>query len=345
MTARPTVAVVILNYNYARFVGEAIGSALAQCTPFDQLLVVNDGSTDDSMAVIGAHAGSVEVLDIANRGQLGAGLAALDRLRTDYVHFLDADDLATPELVAEVREVLAAAPAKVQFQLTGMDESGQPLDSVFPTYPPGYDAAQMREDNQTLGFYLCPPTSANVFSVAALRQLDASRLQWRAPLDGTPALVMPYLGEVVSLNRPLARYRVHGSSDSQHSRPTPEVLDRDRERFARQWGEAERLVPGLRRPPTASTLFEAELALNRAALGESRPTPRVVWQYVKGVGASRFDSRRKVLLTGWAAAVGVAGTHRRRRMVYARRSPVNRSGPLQKAVSLVLHRGRTSPRG
>ena len=61
--ADPTIDVVILNYNYGRFVAEAIDSALAQTRPFGRVIVVNDGSTDDSLARIAPFARQATVVD------------------------------------------------------------------------------------------------------------------------------------------------------------------------------------------------------------------------------------------------------------------------------------------
>lgn len=54
----PSVALVVLSYNYGRFVAQAIESALQQTRPYDQLIVIDDGSTDDSRAVLDAIAGA-----------------------------------------------------------------------------------------------------------------------------------------------------------------------------------------------------------------------------------------------------------------------------------------------
>src|SRR5689334_5017770 len=87
-TANVTVALVVLSYNYGRFVAQAIDSALRQTTPYDQIIVVDDGSEDDSRFVLDHYRGRVELLYKPNGGQLSAALYALDRVRCDYVHYL-----------------------------------------------------------------------------------------------------------------------------------------------------------------------------------------------------------------------------------------------------------------
>src|SRR5262245_16836752 len=62
-------AAIVLNYNYAAFVADAVESVLKQSRPFDEVIVVNDGSTDNSLEVLEAYADRARVLDIPNGGQ------------------------------------------------------------------------------------------------------------------------------------------------------------------------------------------------------------------------------------------------------------------------------------
>src|SRR5690606_10573340 len=72
---RPLVSVIVPNYNYARFLGAAIESALAQTYEPIEVIVVDDGSTDDSRHVIAGFGNRVRALFQENRGQAGANLA------------------------------------------------------------------------------------------------------------------------------------------------------------------------------------------------------------------------------------------------------------------------------
>src|ERR1700722_18169089 len=88
----PLVSVVVLNWNYARFVGAAIDSIRSQDYPHFECLVIDNGSTDDSRAVITRHIDgdarfSVLFLD-KNQGMMGAWQIALDRVKGEFVTFL-----------------------------------------------------------------------------------------------------------------------------------------------------------------------------------------------------------------------------------------------------------------
>src|ERR1700722_18250365 len=160
-----TLAVVIPNYNYAKFLPKTLESVLAQDPMFDEIVVVDDGSTDHSLKILEEYGDKIKVVSIPNGGQLGACCRGIQATKSNYIYTLDADDFAAPGLVARLRSVLIAGrPAKVQFQLSGVDVNGTSLGSTFPIYPAGYSAATMRRDDRERGNHFCPPTSGNVFS-------------------------------------------------------------------------------------------------------------------------------------------------------------------------------------
>ena len=100
MTA-PLVSVLIPCFNAERFVGAALESVLAQTYAPIEVIVVNDGSSDGSAAVLAAFcARGVMVIDQENAGQCAAANRALAEARGAYIKFFDADDLLDPEMIA-----------------------------------------------------------------------------------------------------------------------------------------------------------------------------------------------------------------------------------------------------
>jgi glycosyltransferase involved in cell wall biosynthesis len=108
------VSAVMPNYNHARLIPEALASLLAQTHPYDEILVVDDGSADDSVAVVEAlaarHARLRLVRHPVNRGAVAAMNTGLAEARGDYVHFAAADDHFGPTLVAQAAAMLDAHP-------------------------------------------------------------------------------------------------------------------------------------------------------------------------------------------------------------------------------------------
>ncbi len=103
----PTVSILIPCFNAERWLAATIESALQQTWPEKEVIVINDGSTDGSLAEARRFEGrGVRVLDQANAGAAAARNAGLRAARGDYVQFLDADDLLAPDKIAEQMRLL-----------------------------------------------------------------------------------------------------------------------------------------------------------------------------------------------------------------------------------------------
>ena len=98
---KPLVSVIIPCYNAEPWVAAAVDSALAQTWTQIEVIAVNDGSTDASLAALrGISHPGLTVIDQPNRGAAAARNAGLAAARGQYIQFLDADDLLTPGKVA-----------------------------------------------------------------------------------------------------------------------------------------------------------------------------------------------------------------------------------------------------
>jgi glycosyltransferase involved in cell wall biosynthesis len=104
------VSIIIDNYNYGRFVADAINSALTQTYRNCEVIVVDDGSQDDSREVIAGFGDRVKAIFKRNGGQASAFNAALAKCSGDVICFLDADDVFLPPKVERVVEGMATCP-------------------------------------------------------------------------------------------------------------------------------------------------------------------------------------------------------------------------------------------
>lgn len=110
------VSVLIAACNAAAYIAEAIDSVRNQTCPPDEIVVIDDGSSDGTRAIIEGFGGNVVSLSQPNRGQAAALNAALATATGDLLGFCDADDLWTPR--------------KLEIQKDLLEKSGQ-VDAVF----------------------------------------------------------------------------------------------------------------------------------------------------------------------------------------------------------------------
>jgi glycosyltransferase involved in cell wall biosynthesis len=131
MDQQPLVSVIIDNYNYGRFLGTAIDSALNQTYRNIEVIVVDDGSTDHSRAVMTSYADKIVPVFKQNGGQASAFNAGFEVSRGDLICFLDADDIMLPTRVETAVQILNQHPNAgwSYHQLGLMDEAGNPFET------------------------------------------------------------------------------------------------------------------------------------------------------------------------------------------------------------------------
>jgi glycosyltransferase involved in cell wall biosynthesis len=209
------VSIVVTNYNYARYLPSAIDSALAQRYPHVEVIVVDDGSTDDSREIIARYGDRIVTVLKPNGGMASTYNAGLDALRGDIVIFLDADDMLLAEAVTEVVRAFAdQRVAKVHWPLTVIDADGVPLARRVPAGELSegdfLDALVERGPNA----YLSPPTSGNAWRRSFLQSvLPMPEAEFRQHADIYLCTLAPIFGTVKLVEQPLSLYRVHGSND------------------------------------------------------------------------------------------------------------------------------------
>ena len=210
--SEPLVSIIIGNYNYERFVTQAVESALAQTYPAVEVVVVDDGSTDGSRALLEPYRDRVRLIFKSNGGATSTLEAGWAQATGEIIMFLDADDMLRPDAVAAIVAAWTPDRVKVQFPLTVIDAEARPLGFV-PAATRPLDDARIRDLLRRHGIYPTPPTSGNAYArrfVAALFPLD--RRRFPIGVDGALNAVAPLYGSVVSLGTSLGYYRVHGNN-------------------------------------------------------------------------------------------------------------------------------------
>ncbi len=137
---KPLVSIIIPNYNHARYVGDAIHSVLSQTHPGFEIIVVDDGSTDDSRQVIGEFGEKVRAIYKDNAGLSAARNTGIEAAQGDYIGVLDADDMYEPRFIEILLGCLEEAPDAdgIHCGYRFVDHQNQPLPQVEARdVPPG----------------------------------------------------------------------------------------------------------------------------------------------------------------------------------------------------------------
>jgi glycosyltransferase involved in cell wall biosynthesis len=127
------VSIMMPAYNAERFIGQAIESALVQSYPYWELVVVDDGSTDQTSKIVTGFADTrIKVFHQSNGGEAAARNTALRQMTGEYLAFLDADDLYLPEHLESTVDYLQSHPEYDAVYSDGfyIDEKGSQLKGL-----------------------------------------------------------------------------------------------------------------------------------------------------------------------------------------------------------------------
>ncbi len=207
---------LINNFNYAQHVGDAVESALRQTVAFDEIVVVDDGSTDESLHLLSRRFGGnerVRVVAKPNAGQLSCFNEGFRAARGDVVCFLDADDLYEPNYLEELLKVYQRQ-SECDFVLSGYRLTGKAEGEVLLA-PKDLDLGYSVLLALCLSKWVGSPTSC----LSARRRILEKVLplpyaeQWRTSADDCLLYGSSVAGaRKFFLAQPLVRYRIHGGN-------------------------------------------------------------------------------------------------------------------------------------
>lgn len=241
----PRVSCMITCYNYGRFLDECVESCLRQSHAVHEVVVVDDGSTDDSAERLRRwqeRDPRVVVVSQANAGISAATVAGLERCRGDVILLVDADDRCAPERAAAVIAAMRVPtadglPGWVHHPLRKFSERQADLGTM-PTYvaglPQGWFGTEVAATGESR---LATPTSG----LALRRELLSRILPLDVHRDTAQDIqfwhLLPLSAVGTWIAQPLADYRVHGGSDSAGAGAdlltTPKLIRRQRIRCER----------------------------------------------------------------------------------------------------------------
>jgi glycosyltransferase involved in cell wall biosynthesis len=210
------VSIIISNYNYQRFLRWAIDSALNQTYPNIEVIVVDDGSTDNSRALIESYGDRIISVLKDNGGQASACNAGFAIAGGQVVIFLDGDDALLPDTVRLVVAAFEAHPGavKVQYRQRYVDAHGKPTGDIEPACYQPMLSGDMRRRILKFHQYIWPTTSGNAFTSAVLRKIfPIPETLYRGVPDTHLCNLSVMFGPIISLDEVGVLYRVHGDNN------------------------------------------------------------------------------------------------------------------------------------
>jgi glycosyltransferase involved in cell wall biosynthesis len=252
----PTVSVIVAAYNYGRFLAAALESVLAQTFADFEVIVVNDGSTDDTSEVVIPYLTDprVRYYRTDHLGQPGAKNLGIRFARTSLVAFLDADDLWLPRKLEKQMAVLRADPGLgvVYARRLLIDEQGRQLEYEQPGLHRGHVLEAIFQSN-----FIC-------FSSALVRRTVFEEV---GHFDEDLALAIDYdlwLRAALAyrfdyVDEPLVKYRTGHANLSSRLEERLATVDRIMRRFLERRGGKEVLNPAVVRRARAEIYYDMGL--------------------------------------------------------------------------------------
>lgn len=269
LESHPLVSVVIPTYNSANYISEALDSAIAQDYPELEIIVVDDGSADNTREIVSAYGDRVRLIAQPNQGSAGARNKGIQHAQGKYIAFLDADDVWWNHKIRFQIEALIASGHKMtysRFIWWHPDEQGQytqpqtefeqPANSNLSSAAivTGWPYAELLLDCIVW-------TSTVIVEKAELENVGMFDEQLRKGQDYDLWLRLSRRIDMLGLEQATALYRIHPTSI------TSNIKDINYEylilsRAVAQWGET---GPDGRSPPAG--LVPARLARSSFAHG------------------------------------------------------------------------------
>lgn len=203
----PLVSIVIPAYNHAAYLDAAVCSVLAQTYPNIELIVLDDGSSDDTQKLLSKYASRFYCETHANVGQAATLNKGWAMSRGEILSYLSADDRLLPSAVSEAVNVLNARPDLIMtycdFHM--IDQAGRNVRTI---HAPDYDYYEMVVNT------VCMPGPGVFFQRNAWQRAGGWNIALKQWPDYEYWIRLGLLGPFARIATPCAEFRVHGDSQT-----------------------------------------------------------------------------------------------------------------------------------
>jgi glycosyltransferase involved in cell wall biosynthesis len=221
IATNPLVSVIIDNYNYGHFLEQAIDSVLEQTYKNFELIVVDDGSIDNSREVIKSYEDRLIAIFQKNAGQRAAFIAGLEKAKGEIICFLDSDDYFHKDKLSKVVAAFLEHPEWVQISHCWIVVNAEGL-------PTGSNTSNLLSKGDVRSLLLrWGKYASGITSSLAVRHTIFEKVKLTPGEFGIDSYLIasiPFHGEVGCINEPLMFYRTHGKNFRAYSDNIPRLL-------------------------------------------------------------------------------------------------------------------------
>lgn len=218
LTSNGKVSVIIPNYNYAQYVGEAIESVMNQTYKDIEIVVVNNGSTDDSMEVLEKYSKKIRLINQENLGQSGSRKTGLEVATGDFIAFLDADDKWNPQ---KIEKQMLLFTSRVELVYCGINLFSEKSQKVFATEIPTFRGSCSDSFIEYPGVSIVlSGESTSIFTRSLLNKVGGFDPELNSAAGWDFFRRCSKFSEFDFVPEPLVNYRLHSSNMSNSSQNT-----------------------------------------------------------------------------------------------------------------------------
>lgn len=234
----PLVSILVPNYNYAKYIGEAIESALRQTYSNFEVIVCDDGSKDNSCEIIETYVqkdSRVKLIRKPNGGVASALNAAYREAKGDILSILDADDIWVESKLEKIIE-LFKSDSKCGFAIHNVIQinaqsqliKSTPLHKRLATGWMAFDALKN-------GGYVddIPPASALSLRRQVMEYIFPLNEEFIRNADSLVFRCAPFITKIGSTTEVLSLFRIHGSNTTSTLTPTVDSMEKEQTTLAR----------------------------------------------------------------------------------------------------------------
>jgi hypothetical protein len=236
----PLVSVLIGNYNYARYIGEAIDSVLAQTYQNFEICICDDGSKDNSVEVIRRYAAldpRIKLIAQENRGHGAALNSAWSLAVGAVITLLDADDIFSPDKLQVIVDFMRGQRnvGFVAHSMVTISGTGEHMERIpIFTQQSGWIGQRVLRRG---GRWCVVPCSALSFRAEIAHLVfPMDELLFRTVADAFVFTLLPIFASTGFVSKDLAMYRLHGANVTAPQQLDVQTLDRSLDDLARVIG-------------------------------------------------------------------------------------------------------------